>query len=99
MAGTFFLGYAISQIPAGFWCGKYGTRGIVTFAILGFSLCTYLIGTAASAFGIKAFRFGLGVTEVRFPLAVLQQLTTGFRRKKKRRQRVFILPPPCARPF
>lgn len=83
MAGTFFLGYAISQIPAGFWCGKYGTRGIVTFAILGFSLCTYLIGTAASAFGIKAFRFGLGATEGPIPVGCTSTINNWFPAKEK----------------
>ncbi|PWC17653.1 MFS transporter [Brenneria corticis] len=83
LAGTFFLGYAISQIPAGFWCGKYGTRGLVSLAILGFSLFTWLIGTASSALGIKIFRFGLGITEGPIPVGLTSTVNNWFPPREK----------------
>ncbi|SDE07131.1 MFS transporter [Sporomusa acidovorans] len=59
----FFLGYAITQIPGGLFMGKHGTRGMVSFSILGFSIFTYLIGTSANAVMMKWFRLGLGLCE------------------------------------
>lgn len=59
----FFLGYAITQIPAGLFMSKFGTRGIVSMAILGFSLFTYFIGTSANATMMRWFRLGLGLCE------------------------------------
>jgi sugar phosphate permease len=59
----FFLGYAITQIPAGLFMSKFGTRGMVAGSILGFSAFTYLIGTSANAFMMKWFRLGLGLFE------------------------------------
>lgn len=83
LAGTFFLGYAISQIPAGFWFGKFGTRGLVTGSILGFSLFTGLIGTASSTLAIKIFRFGLGLTEGPIPVGCTSTVNNWFPRKEK----------------
>lgn len=37
ISSFFFLGYAVSQIPAGLIMGKKGTRAVVSFAILAFS--------------------------------------------------------------
>ena len=35
IASMFFLGYAVSQIPAGFFIAKRGTRGLVSLSIFG----------------------------------------------------------------
>lgn len=59
----FFLGYAVTQIPAGLFMSRFGTRGIVSLSILGFSLFTYLIGTSASASVLRYYRLGLGLFE------------------------------------
>jgi sugar phosphate permease len=59
----FFLGYAITQIPAGLFMSRFGTRGMVAGSILGFSVFTFLIGTSANAFMMKWFRLGLGLFE------------------------------------
>ena len=83
LASTFFLGYAISQIPAGFLFGKFGTRGLVSLSILGFSLCTYLIGTASSPFMIKVYRFLLGVTEGPTPVGCVSTINNWFPAKEK----------------
>ncbi|MGE1062156.1 MFS transporter [Megasphaera paucivorans] len=59
----FFLGYAITQIPAGLFMSKVGPRGIVATSIMGFSVFTFLIGASVNAFMMKWFRFGLGLFE------------------------------------
>ena len=40
----FFLGYAISQIPAGLMMEKWGVRSIVSIAVLLFSIVTFAMG-------------------------------------------------------
>ena len=99
LASMFFLGYAVSQIPAGFWFSKFGTRGLVSLSIFGFSFFTYLIGSAGSALGIKWARFGLGWPKGP-PLSVAHPPSiTGFLQKKKQPRRASTLPRPCSLRF
>ena len=83
LASMFFLGYAISQIPAGFWMAKRGTRGIISLSILGFSLCTWLIGHSSSALMIKWLRLGLGLTEGPTPVGLTSTINSWFPPKEK----------------
>lgn len=83
IASFFFLGYAISQIPAGFWLSKFGARGMVPVSILGFSLFTYLIGTAQSVAAIKWFRLGLGIFEGPTPVGLTSTINNWFPAKEK----------------
>ncbi|QIQ22287.1 MFS transporter [Zophobihabitans entericus] len=83
LASMFFLGYAVSQIPAGFWMAKRGTRGLVSLSILGFSAFTWLIGTASSAFAIKWIRLGLGLTEGPTPVGLTSTINNWFPAKEK----------------
>lgn len=83
IASMFFLGYALSQIPAGFLMAKRGVRGIVTLSILGFSAFTWLIGTASSAFAIKWMRLGLGITEGPTPVGLTSTINNWFPPKEK----------------
>ncbi|MBP2650992.1 MAG: garP 1 [Firmicutes bacterium] len=63
LASVYFIGFLITMLPFGFLMGKFGTRGVIGFAIMGFSAFTYLIGTARSAFAILCFRIGMGAAE------------------------------------
>ena len=92
IASMFFLGYAVSQIPAGFFIAKRGTRGLVALSIFGFSAFTWLMGTVSSVFGLKMVRLGLGLSEGPCPVGL-----AGSRRKRKPRQRASTSPPPCLR--
>lgn len=83
IASMFFLGYAISQIPAGFWISKKGTRGLVSLSVLGFSAFTWLIGTASSAFAIKWIRLGLGLSEGPCPVGLASTINNWFPPKEK----------------
>lgn len=83
LASMFFLGYALSQIPAGFWMSKRGTRGIVSFSILGFSAFTAMIGGAGSALSIKLARLGLGLTEGPTPVGLTSTINNWFPPKEK----------------
>lgn len=83
LASMFFLGYAVSQIPAGFWMSKRGTRGIISLSILGFSICTALIGGAGSALSIMLARLGLGLTEGPTPVGLTSTINNWFPPKEK----------------
>ncbi|QIQ21371.1 MFS transporter [Zophobihabitans entericus] len=83
IASMFFLGYAVSQIPAGFWISKKGTRGLVSLSILGFSAFTWLIGTATSALAIKWIRLGLGLSEGPCPVGLASTINNWFPPKEK----------------
>jgi sugar phosphate permease len=63
LASLFFAGYALTQIPAGLWYGRFGVRGLISLAMVVTSVFTGLIGTSGSAAMIKLYRFGLGMAE------------------------------------
>lgn len=83
IASMFFLGYALSQIPAGFFIAKKGTRSLVSLAILGFSGFTWLMGTATSVLGLKFIRLGLGLTEGPCPVGLASTINNWFPAKEK----------------
>jgi sugar phosphate permease len=63
LASFFFLGYAISQVPAGWFMGRIGARLMTSLSVFAFSVFTFLIGTSPGATAMKWFRFGLGLGE------------------------------------
>lgn len=83
IASFFFLGYAISQIPAGFLLGKRGSRGIVSLSILGFSCFTYLLGTVSGAMQLIWYRLGLGLAEGPTPVGMTSTINNWFPSKEK----------------
>jgi len=83
VASMFFLGYAVSQIPAGFFIAKRGTRGLVSLSIFGFSAFTWLMGTVSSVFGLKMVRLGLGLSEGPCPVGLASTINSWFPPKEK----------------
>ncbi|KIS43124.1 MFS transporter [Kosakonia radicincitans] len=83
IASMFFLGYAVSQIPAGFFIAKRGTRGVVSLSIFGFSAFTWLMGTVSSVFGLKLVRLGLGLSEGPSPVGLASTINCWFPPKEK----------------
>lgn len=83
IASMFFLGYALSQIPAGFFIAKKGIRGLVSLSIFGFSAFTWLMGTATSVLGLKFIRLGLGLTEGPCPVGLTSTINNWFPAKEK----------------
>lgn len=83
IASMFFLGYAVSQIPAGFFIAKRGTRGLVALSIFGFSAFTWLMGTVSSVFGLKLVRLGLGLSEGPCPVGLASTINNWFPAKEK----------------
>ena len=60
---SFFLSYALLQIPWGVAADRYGPRKIVTFAILAWSSFTALTGAAAGYRTLVLIRFAFGGME------------------------------------
>jgi len=83
LASFFFIGYALTQIPAGFWYSKFGVRKLMSLSMIMISLFTGLIGTAGSAFMVKLYRLGLGLAEGPTPVGMASTINTWFPAKEK----------------
>ena len=83
ISSFFFLGYAISQIPAGLLMTKKGTRGIVSLAVLVFSIITFLMGFTTSAIALLVLRLLLGIMEGPTPVGMTSTINAWFPAKEK----------------
>jgi sugar phosphate permease len=79
----FFLGYAVSQIPAGLFFSRFGVRGLATASIFGFSIVTFLIGAVSSLGAMKWLRFALGIAEGPTPVAMTSTINRWFPPREK----------------
>lgn len=83
IASMFFLGYAISQIPAGILLSKVGIRGTVSLSIIAFSIFTFLMGHVTSAAQLVLCRLGLGLGEGPTPVGLTSTINNWFPSKEK----------------
>ncbi|PGV55763.1 MFS transporter [Bacillus sp. AFS037270] len=83
ISSFFFLGYACSQIPAGFLLGKKGTRGVVALAVIAFSVVTFLLGTVSGAALLILLRLLLGLAEGPVPVSMSTTINHWFPAKEK----------------
>jgi len=83
ISSFFFLGYACSQIPAGFLLGKKGTRGIVALAVIAFSVITFFLGTVSGAALLILLRLLLGLAEGPVPVSMSTTINHWFPAKEK----------------
>lgn len=79
----FFLGYAVSQIPAGLFYGRFGVRGLATASIFGFSVVTFLLGTINALASMKWLRFLLGLVEGPTPVGISATINRWFPPREK----------------
>lgn len=63
LSGFFFLGYFLTQVPAGFWISRFGSRGLVGISLFLMSLFLWLFGSMASLTWAVWYRFGLGISQ------------------------------------
>lgn len=83
ISSFFFLGYAVSQIPAGFLLSKRGTRSIVAIAAIAFSIVTFLLGTVSGAAMLILLRLALGLAEGPVPVSMSTTINNWFPAKEK----------------
>ncbi len=82
IASMFFLGYAVSQIPAGFYrqTRHAGVSFTVNFRLFRFHR---LMGTVSSVFSLKMVRLGLGLSEGPCPVGLASTINNWFPPKEK----------------
>jgi MFS family permease len=61
--GSFWLAYALFEIPIGWWGDRFGSRRTLSRIVLGWSVFTALSGTATGFLSLLAARFFFGVGE------------------------------------
>ena len=61
--GAFALGYAIAQVPAGWFADRVGPRLALAAVVTGWSLLTALTGAATGLVSMVAVRFLFGIAE------------------------------------
>lgn len=83
MTSLFYIGYAIIQIPAGIYFGKYGVRKAYTLAVVLTSLTTFFIGFASSVFHLKAARLLLGFAEGPLNIGIITTINRWFPPQEK----------------
>ncbi len=83
ISSFFFLGYAVSQIPAGLIMARTGTRKMVSIAIFAFSLVTFFMGFTTTAVMLLVLRLLLGLAEGPTPVGMTSTINNWFPPKEK----------------
>lgn len=60
---AFTLSYAAFEIPVGWWGDRYGSRGVLTRIVIGWSVFTALTGATLGLFSLMTVRFLFGAAE------------------------------------
>jgi len=91
LAGVFFLGYFLFQIPGAVLANRYGVRRLVFGALLGWGVFAALTGVIHEFWLLALDRFLLGVMEsLVFPV-MLHLLTRWFTRSERSRANTILL--------
>jgi sugar phosphate permease len=83
LASIFLLAYSIAQLPSGFTYARFGIPRVFSIAMLATSAFTGLIGTSASLFMLKVYRFGLGLAEGPLPIGITSTINNWFPAREK----------------
>ena len=83
IASLFSVGYALAQVPSGFIFSKLGVHKVFSFALIGTSICTFLMGVVNSVSFLKICRLGLGLSEAPLPVGITTTINHWFPSKEK----------------
>ncbi len=75
---TFFVGYAIMQVPGGWLSDKFGSKKVIILSLFLWSLFTLGTGYAWSLTSLIVIRFMFGIGEGSFPPASLKGIAEAF---------------------
>ncbi|NUU77640.1 MFS transporter [Paenibacillus xylanilyticus] len=75
---SFFLGYAIMQIPGGALADRFGYRKVILVSLFSWSIFTILTGSAWSLFSLIFVRFLFGIGEGSFFPSGSKAIATNF---------------------
>ncbi|MEK4030016.1 MFS transporter [Pseudobacillus sp. FSL P4-0506] len=88
---SFFAGYALMQIPGGWLSDKYGSRRIVIFSIIAWSIFTVLSGLAWSLTSLLVIRFLFGLGEGGYPSASQKAIAEFYSKKERAKASSFMM--------
>ncbi|MDU2063502.1 MAG: MFS transporter [Sporomusaceae bacterium] len=80
---SFFVGYALMQLPGGWLADKFGSKKIIIAGILFWSIFTGITGFAWSFASLIAIRFLFGIGEGAFPPASLKGIAENFSKEDR----------------
>lgn len=80
---SFFAGYALMQLPGGWLADKFGSRKVIAFAIIFWSLFTVLTGMAWSLMSMIMIRFMFGLGEGGYPAASSKAIADVFPKEER----------------
>jgi predicted MFS family arabinose efflux permease len=63
LSGFFFFGYFMTEVLAGFWIARFGSRGMVVFSMCLMVLFLWLFGSMNTLLWAGWYRFGLGFSQ------------------------------------
>jgi MFS family permease len=80
---SFFMGYAIMQIPGGWLADRFGSRKVIVAAVVAWSIFTAMSGLAWSLTSLLLIRFLFGIGEGGFPAASTKAISDYFPADKR----------------
>jgi MFS family permease len=100
IAGIFFWGYLLLQIPGGYLASAWSTRWLVGFLLAAWGICAVATGLVHNFAELWVMRFVLGVAEGGMYPATLVLLSHWFPRKERARAAgVFLVAVPLSMAF
>ena len=91
LAGVFFFGYFIFEVPSNLMLHKVGARVWIARILLSWGAVALLTGFAQSVHQIYALRFLLGLAEAGYFPGIVMYLTYWFRQREQAQAIAFVL--------
>lgn len=88
---SFFAGYALMQVPGGWLADKYGSRKIITIAIIFWSIFTVFTGFAWSLLSMIMIRFLFGLGEGAYPAASSKAIADAFPKEERAKAQTIMM--------
>ena len=89
IAGIFFWGYLLLQIPGGYIAQRWSAKWLISVMLVGWGVCTIGCGLAQNWYQLATMRFLLGVSEGAAYPATLVLLSHWFPRGERARANAF----------
>lgn len=91
LLSSFFVGFALMQIPGGYLADKFGSKKVMVFSIVIWSLFTLLTGLAWSLLSLLIVRFIFGLCEACFPAAATKCISENFKKENRGKAQAIML--------
>ncbi|MGA2556095.1 MAG: MFS transporter, partial [Verrucomicrobiota bacterium] len=91
LAGIFFIGYVLMQIPGGYLASRWSARKLVSLCLMAWGICAIGCGLSKSFRQFEVMRFFLGVAESAVFPATLVLLANWFTRSERARANSYWL--------